>query len=104
MADATLAGIIQRNNKTLSFYSLIVEVTRRLIAFDEKATRITFDNINGERGPGGLMELVHEMTNRHLGPGKNLDAITSIQMEKTGETLDAEVFTGDSNISFLLSS
>ena len=88
ISDATLAGIVQRNNRTLSFYSLIVEVTRRLIAFDDNATRITFDNINGEKGPGGLMEKVHEMTNRHLGPGKGLDTITAVQVAKTGEMLN----------------
>ena len=91
VTDATLAGIIQRNNKTLSFYSLIVEVTRRLIAFDENASRITFDNINGEHGPGGMMEVVHEMLNRHLAPGKALDAMTAVQMQKTGAMLAVEV-------------
>ena len=91
VTDATLAGIIQRNNKTLSFYSLIVEVTRRLIAFDENASRITFDNINGERGPGGMMEVVHEMLNRHLAPGIALDAMTAVQMQKTAEMLAVEV-------------
>ena len=114
VTDATLAGIIQRNNKTLSFYSLIVgestrccmmpvldmdglyanlelEVTRRLIAFDENASRITFDNINGEHGPGGMMECVHEMLNRHLAPGKALDAMTAVQMQKTAEMLATEV-------------
>ena len=84
MTDATLAGHIQRNNRTLSFYSLIVEVTRRLIAFDANASRITFSNINGEHGPGGLMEAVHEMLQRHLAPGPGLDRVTAVQMRETG--------------------
>lgn len=93
ITDATLAGIIQRNNRTLSFYSLIVEITRRLIAFDDNATKITFNKIDGEPGeqstvPGGLMAKVHEMTNRHLGPGKGLDVMTGVQMAKTAEMLN----------------
>ena len=91
VADATLAGVIQRNAKTLSFYSLIVEVTRRLIAFDEEATRITFHNMNGEHGPGGLMEAVHDMMNRQLGPGSALDSITGIQMQHTGRMLNSAI-------------
>jgi hypothetical protein len=67
VCDPVLAGHIQRNKTTLSFYSLIVEVTRRLIAFDAKATKITFHNMNGEHGPGGLMELVHEMSTYSVG-------------------------------------
>ena len=91
MTDATLAGHIQRNNRTLSFYSLIVEVTRRLIAFDANASRITFSNINGEHGPGGLMEAVHEMLQRHLAPGPGLDRVTAVQMRETGRMLESEV-------------
>ena len=98
IADATIAGQIQRNNKTLSFYSIIVEVTRRLIAFDENAARITFDNINGDKGPGGLMEAVHEMLNRHLAPGVALDAMTAVQMRKTGEMLEMEVPMGEGSV------
>ena len=91
VTDATLAGYVQRNAKSLSFYSLIVEVTRRLIAFDEQATRITFHNMNREHGPGGLMEAVHDMMNTHLAPGPGLDFVTAIQMEGMAEMLNAQV-------------
>lgn len=72
----------------MSFYSLIVEVTRRLIAFDEDATRITFYNMNGEHGPGGLMSRVHEMVNRHLAPGPLLEASTKIQVQMMSKFLN----------------
>lgn len=91
VTDATLAGLVQRNAKTMSFYSLIVEVTRRLIAFDAKATEITFYNMNGEHGPGGLMEAVHDMMSRHLAPGPALDSITTTQMQHTGGMLNTEI-------------
>lgn len=91
VSDAPLAGHIQRNAKTLSFYSLIVEVTRRLIAFDRDAARISMYNMNGEHGPGGLMEAVHDMMHRHLAPGPGLDSITATQMERMGAMLIEEV-------------
>lgn len=90
IADANIAGHVQRNSKTLSFYSLIVEVTRRLIAFDENAAQISMWNMNGEHGPGGLMSAVHEMMNRLLAPGPALDAITAIQMESMSGMLNDE--------------
>lgn len=91
VSDAILAGHIQRNAKTLSFYSLIVEVTRRLIAFDKDAARISMYNMNGEHGPGGLMEVVHDMMNRHLAPGPGLDSVTTVQMERLAVMLNKEV-------------
>lgn len=88
VTDPTLAGHVQRNSKSLSFYLLIVEVTRRIIAFDKHAARITFQDIHGEDGPGGLMAAVHEMMNRHLAPGPGLDDMTRIQMEHTSNILN----------------
>lgn len=83
VTEPTLAGHVQRDQKSLSFYLLIVEVTRRLIAFDKNAARVTFENMHGENGPGGLMAEVHEMMNRHLAPSPGLDDMTRIQMEHT---------------------
>lgn len=88
VTDPALAGHVQRNSKTLSSYLLIVEVTRRLIAFDKHAARITFQDMHGEDGPGGLMADVHEMMNRHLAPGPGLDDMTRIQMEHTSDKLN----------------
>ena len=98
VADPTLAGHVQRNSKSLSFYLLIVEVTRRLIAFDKHAAKITFQDMHREEGgPGGLMAEVHEMMNRHLAPGSGLDDMTRMQMQHTSELfnkLDGQAETG----------
>lgn len=91
VTDATIAGHVQRNSTTLSFYGLIVEITRRIIAFDRDAARISMYNMDGEHGPGGLMQVVHEMMNSHLGPGQRLDAITSTQMESMGGMLNEQI-------------
>lgn len=88
VADPTLAGYVQRDSKNLSFYLLIVEVTRRLIQFDRSATEVTFADIHGPDGPGGLMAKVHEMMNRHLAPGPGLDDLTRVQMEHTSNKLN----------------
>lgn len=89
VTDPTLAGHVQRNSKSLSFYLLIVEVTRRIIAFDKDAARITFEDMHREDGgPGGLMAEVHEMMNRHLGPGPGLDDMTRIQMGHVADSLN----------------
>ena len=98
VTDASLASLVQRNAKTLSFYSLIVEVTRRLIAFDSKAARISMYNMNGEHGPGGLMAAVHAMMNEHLAPGLALDAVTTIQMEQMSTMLNEAIPAGEQSI------
>jgi hypothetical protein len=92
VTDVGLAGRIQRNSKNLSFYAAVLEVTRRMIAFDKDAMRITFDNIYGEEGKEpGLMNRVHDMVNRHLAPGPSLNRINATQLSVMGDMLNKEL-------------
>ncbi|KXL51043.1 MAG: hypothetical protein FE78DRAFT_84400 [Acidomyces sp. 'richmondensis'] len=83
VSSPTLVSLVQRNTKSLSFYSVIVEVTRRMCAFDEDASKIIFYNMNKEHGPdNSLMTVVHDMMNKNLAPGPKLNELTLVQLQQ----------------------
>lgn len=82
-----LAAQIQRTSKSTSFYSAILEVTRRLCAFDNASMDVIMENVNRDHGDHGLMPETHDMLNDVLGPGPILNGITQFQLEKFNETL-----------------
>ncbi|KAF2455620.1 cytochrome P450 [Lineolata rhizophorae] len=60
VSSPPLASLVQRASKTLSFNSLITEVTRRMVGFDEQTMAIVTHNMNNEDGTNtGLMLDVH---------------------------------------------
>ncbi|OCL13372.1 cytochrome P450 [Glonium stellatum] len=91
----TLAGIVQRSSRSLSFYSMILEVTKRIIAFDEPTMRIVRDNANRENGDYGLMPETHDLLSNVLGPGAILNSMSSIQLESFANMLNNQGFLGD---------
>ncbi|EMC97660.1 hypothetical protein BAUCODRAFT_33384 [Baudoinia panamericana UAMH 10762] len=99
VTSPSLVAAVQRNTKTLSFYSVIVEVTRRMCAFDKDATKIIFHNMNQEHGrDGSLMAVVHDMMNAHLSPGPGLDEITSVQLQQMSIVLNDMAMEGAQTI------
>ena len=74
---------------------MILEVTKRLIAFDEPTMHIVHDNANRENGDHGLMPETHDMTSSVLGPGPILNSISSIQLESFTNMLGQPEFLGD---------
>ena len=74
---------------------MILEVTKRLIAFDEPTMHIVHDNANRENGDHGLMPETHDMTSSVLGPGPILSSISSIQLEIFTNMLGQPEFLGD---------
>ncbi|KAF2466472.1 cytochrome P450 [Lindgomyces ingoldianus] len=93
-----LAAPIQRASKSLSFYGMILEVTKRLVDFDEPSMKIIRYNLDGELGHSeGLMIEAHDMVNAVLSPGPILNQMSSTQLDKFSEVLNA--FASGSNAS-----
>jgi cytochrome P450 len=67
---------------------VIIEVTKRLVAFDEASMRIIRHNANGENGDGGLMPETHDMIASVLGPGPTLNGMSGVQLEKMAGMLN----------------
>jgi cytochrome P450 len=87
VTSASLAAIIQRSSKATSFYSIALEVTRRLCGFDKPSMDIIFHNINGEDKDEGLMPESHDMVARMLGPGPILNGLAQEQLAIFSESL-----------------
>ena len=74
---------------------MILEVTKRLVAFDKPTMHIVHDNANRENGDHGLMPETHDMISGVLGPGPILSSISSIQLESFTNMLGQPEFLGD---------
>ncbi|KAF2793722.1 cytochrome P450 [Melanomma pulvis-pyrius CBS 109.77] len=84
-----LAAPIQRASKSTSFYGMILEVTKRLVDFDEPSMKIIRWNLDDELGHHeGLMNESHDMVASVLSPGPILNQISSTQLEKFAELLN----------------
>ncbi|KAF2728602.1 cytochrome P450 [Polyplosphaeria fusca] len=84
-----LAEKIQKKSKDLSFYGMILEVTKRLVDFDEASMATIRYNIDGERGTDeGLMNESHAMVASVLSPGPVLNSLSTTQLFKFSELLD----------------
>ncbi|KAH7389814.1 cytochrome P450, partial [Pyrenochaeta sp. MPI-SDFR-AT-0127] len=87
--DPGLATVIQKKSPNLTFYGMILEVTKRLVGLDEKTMEIVRWNLNGEHGPHeGLMNESEEMISGSLGPGPNLNALSTTQLEQFSTLLN----------------
>lgn len=81
--DPAIATVIQKKSPHLTFYGMILEVTKRLVGLDEKTMEIVRWNLNGEHGPHeGLMNESEEMISGSLGPGPSLNALSTTQLEQ----------------------
>jgi cytochrome P450 len=95
--DPSIASVVQRASKNTSFYGMILEVTKRLLGFDEAAMKVIRWNLDGAHGAEeGLMNESHEMVDKELSPGKNLNQLSITQLDKFAEMLNALVPRGES--------
>ena len=87
--DPALATVIQKKSPNLTFYGMILEVTRRLVDFDTKTMEIIHWNLDGEHGEHeGLMNESEEMVSGSLAPGPSLNALSTTQMEQFSALLN----------------
>jgi cytochrome P450 len=90
-----IAAQLQRQHKDLTFYTVILEVTRRLLNLNADTMRIIMDNVNREQGDQGLMPRMHDMFNDTLARGDTLKDLTRNQMAIFSEMLNTTAATGD---------
>ena len=92
-----LASVVQRQSKSYSFYSFVVDITQRILGLDEETMRIVRRNADGFEGHHGLMPELHTATTKSLRPGPELDAVSKIQMDAftgiLGDTMATEECT-----------
>lgn len=72
-----LVTAVSRNSNSLSFNPFISEVEIRLMQVDEATKDIINENLNGERGQWGYVIEVHDRPIAAIGPGRDLNVMTS---------------------------
>ncbi|ORY01663.1 cytochrome P450 [Clohesyomyces aquaticus] len=84
-----LAAPIQRASKNTSFYRMILEVTKRLVDFDDPSMKIITYNLDNELGHGsGLMIESHAMLDSMLSPGPDLNKLSATQLDQFSALLN----------------
>ena len=73
VTEPSLASLVQRNTKTLSFTPLIPDVTKRVLGLDKESFDIVSQNLDPEPGaPRGFLADTHDTVYTILGPGQDL--------------------------------
>lgn len=97
--DPALATAIQKKSPNLTFYGLILPVTRRLVDLDDPTMDIISWNLDGvEHGPHekGLLKESEDMIHGSLSPGPILNSLSTTQLEQFSTLLnDFVVRIGD---------
>ena len=80
--------------QSLAFNPFIAQLGKRITGHDEATSRIVQHNLNGENGPGYVID-VHDRIVASLAPGKDLEEMTKAALEQALPYLDALVHDGD---------
>lgn len=83
-----LVTAVNRNSKALAFNPFIAQLGKRITGHDEATSHIVQNNLNGERGPGYVIE-VHDGVVASLVPGKNLENMIEPMLREAFTYLDA---------------
>ena len=83
-----LISAVQKDAKALSFGPFVSWMSPRIFDVGEDAMAIINENIDGAKGPYGLLpEITRGMTTA-LAPGKSLDSMTQTMLGKLSEFID----------------
>lgn len=83
-----LVSAVNRNAKTLAFNPFIAQLGKRITGHDQATGLIVQHNLNGEKGPGYVID-VHDGTLTALAPGKALEDMTLAMVREVSVCLDA---------------
>ena len=75
VTSPALVSTVNRNSRTLAFNPFIALLGKRITGHDEATSKIVQHNLNGEEGPGYVID-VHDGTAAALAPGKSLENMT----------------------------
>ncbi|KAL8786000.1 MAG: hypothetical protein Q9195_008411 [Heterodermia aff. obscurata] len=82
-----LITAINRNSKALAFNPFIAQLGKRITGHSEATSQIVQLNLNGEDGPGYVIE-VHDGLVAALSPGRDLEHMTEAMLSEATRLLD----------------
>lgn len=90
-----LVNAVNRNSKRIAFNPFIAMLGKRITGHDEDTSQIVQHNLNGEHGPGYVID-VHDSIVASLVPGKDLQQTTNAMLSQLSKyfealTTDAEI-------------
>lgn len=88
VTSSDLVSAVNRNSKALAFNPFIAQLGRRITGHDEATSQIVQHNLNGEQGPGYVIE-VHDSLVAALSPGKDLERMTEAFLWEVSMILEA---------------
>ena len=83
-----LVNAVNRNSKSLAFNPFIAQLGKRITGHDKKTSQIVQHNLNGEEGPGYVVE-IHDGHIPALGNLENLHNMTKVMLMEASAYLDA---------------
>lgn len=86
----SLIKALNRNPKAIAFNPFIAQIGKRITGHDEATGQIVQHNLNGEQGPGYVIE-VHDGTVAALAPGRTLENTIKPFLEQALTNFDALV-------------
>ena len=84
-----LIAAVQKNAKALSFLPLVSFVSPRIFNAGDEANAIIHDNIDGEKGPWGLVHETSVGMHTALAPSDSLDWMTKTMLTKLEEHFES---------------
>ncbi|KAL9102481.1 MAG: hypothetical protein Q9163_002381 [Psora crenata] len=92
-----LINAINRNSKKISFNPFIVQLAKRVTGHDEATGQIIKHNLNGENGPGYVIDL-HDTVAASLTHGNDLEHMTRALLRKASSFFNALAEGAEINI------
>ena len=83
-----LITAVNRNSKSLAFNPFIAQLGKRITAHSEACSHIVQHNLNGENGPGYVID-VHDGTVAALAPGSDLEDMTEVMLHEALRCLES---------------
>ncbi len=85
-----LITALNRNTKAIAFNPFIAQIGKRITGHDEATGQIVQHNLNGEQGPGYVID-VHDGIVAALAPGRTLENTIKPFLEEASTNFDALV-------------
>ncbi|SPO02689.1 uncharacterized protein DNG_05362 [Cephalotrichum gorgonifer] len=77
VTDPSLAAVVQRASKALSFTPLVPDITKRVLGLDKRTVEIVSRNLDPLPGEDrGFLADIHDMLYAYLGPGESLNEMS----------------------------
>lgn len=83
-----MVNAVNRNSKKIAFNPFIALLGKRITAHDEATSQIVQHNLNGEHGPGYVIDVHHGIL-PSLSPGKDLEQMTRAMLLQASPFLEA---------------